>query len=73
MTDRIKGFIVTLDDDMRSDDAEYVIHAIEMIKHVHSVKPVVSNFDDCMNRERVRLELWNKIYDLFWPKKETKS
>lgn len=73
MTDRFKGFIVTLEDDMRSDDAQCVIDAIEMIKHVKSVKPVVANYDDHMNRERVRLELWNKIYDLFWPKKETKS
>lgn len=34
MTDRLKGFIVTLTTDIREDDAESIVQAIKMIKGV---------------------------------------
>lgn len=61
MSDRIKGFMVMLETDLRTDDAEGVLEAIRHIRHVASVEPVVANIDDYMNRERVRRELVNTM------------
>lgn len=64
MTDRLKGFVVTLEEDHREDDAEPIADALMMIKGVISVEPVVRNVDDLMNRERVRRELLGQVLDL---------
>jgi len=64
MTDRLKGFIVTLDHDMRDDDAEVIVNAISMIKGVLTVKPSVRDLDDLMNRELIRQEITNKLYEV---------
>jgi len=70
MTDRYKGFIVTLGDDLRDDDAAATIAAIKQIKGVIAVKPVLGgDMDDEMARERVRHELWKKIHEAFYPSK----
>ena len=34
MTTHIKGFLVTLEQDLRKDDAQHIIDAIKMIRHV---------------------------------------
>ena len=44
MTDRHAGYIVTLDHDIREDDAETIINAIRALKFVATVEPVVSDF-----------------------------
>jgi hypothetical protein len=61
MTDRHAGYIVTLDHDIREDDAQRIIEAIEMIKHVISVKPIVATFELQNVQERVRYELQAKL------------
>lgn len=43
MTDRHAGFIVTLQNDMRDDDAKATINAILQIKNVISVEPIASD------------------------------
>lgn len=63
MTDRIKGFVVTLDEDMRVDDIDQIVNAIKMIKGIYSVEPSVSNFDDTMNKERIKSELRGKFIE----------
>lgn len=40
MTTRYSGFVVTLTDDIREDDAEAVVTALRMVKGVASVEPV---------------------------------
>lgn len=62
MTDRIKGFIVTLENDIREDDCEHIINAIKMVKGVIDVSPSISDSSDHMNRERVKYELKDKFY-----------
>jgi hypothetical protein len=42
MTDRLKGFVVVLEEDLPEDDAEPVLSAIRMVKGVVSVKPVIA-------------------------------
>ncbi len=62
MTDRVKGFTVTLEKDMRIDDVETIIQAIRMIRGIVDVAPSITNSDDHMNRERIRYELRDKFY-----------
>jgi hypothetical protein len=62
VTDRFKGVTVTFDRDIRDDDAEYIINAIRMIKGIIDVTPSVTNFDDYMNRARIRHEIEDKIW-----------
>lgn len=68
MSDRIKGIIVTLENDIREDDAKEIINAVLMIKGVLNVTTSVRDHNDIMNRERVRSEyrerLWNALNDV---------
>lgn len=63
MTDRVKGFTVILDKDIRIDDVEIVKQAISMIKHVAEVNPSISNLDDVINRGRIKHEFTMKLYE----------
>jgi hypothetical protein len=66
MTDRISHLTVTLTEDIRTDDVEHIINAIQMIRHVGSVtmgKPV--DVTDYMAREHAKIELRSKILDVF--------
>jgi hypothetical protein len=63
MTDRVKGFTVTLDKDIRIDDVEVILNAIAMIKHVAYVEPSISTSEDHFAQQRLRFELRDKFYD----------
>ena len=52
MTDRYKGFLVTLTQERRSDDCDFIINALEMVKGVASVKPYVNGMEDWMMYEK---------------------
>lgn len=67
MTNRLKGFVVTLEDNLREDDAKPIMEAIEQLRGVVSVTPSVDNFDDRMNREKIRAELTKKIWEALKP------
>jgi hypothetical protein len=62
MTDRIKGFTVTLENDIRIDDVEEIMRAIRMIRGIANIEPSVSTSDDQMNRQRIKYELRSKFY-----------
>lgn len=62
MSDRIKGFYVVLDADYREDDSQVILNAINQIKGVLSVKPFISDVNDFMARERIRIELTEKVW-----------
>lgn len=53
MTDRIKGFTVTLAEDVRIDDIEATMDAIRMIKGVVDVQPCVTDSNDHINRMQI--------------------
>ena len=62
MTDRVKGFIVTLEHDLRVDDAKGVQDAIRRIRGVGRVqKNLHKGMDDIINRSQVRLELEERL------------
>lgn len=62
MTDRVKGFTVVLDHDIREDDFQRIKEAVEMFKGVVKVEPSVVTSKDYMNREVIKHKL---ITDLF--------
>ena len=53
MTDRHAGYIVTLDHDIREDDAAAIITALRMVKGVISVEPVVADHHTYVAAARV--------------------
>lgn len=63
MSDRHHGYIVTLTDDIREEGSEFVVQAIQMIKYVADVQPIILGSDDLMARERVRSDVQRKLYD----------
>lgn len=64
MTDRLKGFTITLEEDFREDDMERLKNALEMHKSVLHVEPVLVTSEDHMNRTRIRLELIQKMLEI---------
>lgn len=63
MTDRLKGVWVAFDRDIREDDAEGLINAIRCLRHVVGVKRSVASSDDWINRQRIRSELRERLWD----------
>jgi hypothetical protein len=64
MTERHAGYIVTLAEDIREDDAEHILTALRMISGVVSVKPVTANLDVAVARERVHAEVRARVLRL---------
>ena len=60
MSTRLKGVLVTFEEDVREDDAAATLAAIRQIRGVLSVDPVPADIDDHMARARVRHEMWRK-------------
>lgn len=53
MTDRHAGYLVVLADDIREDDAEEsVLIALQMIRGVISVTPVIADYGQVIARKR---------------------
>jgi hypothetical protein len=65
MTARHAGYIVTLADDVREDDAEHIMTALRMISGVVSVKPVTADLKMVMAREQAHAEVREKVLNLF--------
>jgi hypothetical protein len=63
MTDRYTGFVVSLETDMRSDDAEATIAAIRQIKGVIGIEPVQASIETQIARQQVRLDLERKLWE----------
>ena len=63
MTDRVKGFIVTLEQDLRVDDAQGIHDAIRRIRGVGRVqKNLYKGMDDIINRSQIRIELEERLW-----------
>ena len=65
MTDRVKGFTVTLEKDIRIDDVEVIMDAIRMIRGIADVQPSISNHDDLINQMRVKSDLREKFLQFY--------
>lgn len=64
MTNRYKGFLVTVENsDLRDDDSESIINALKMIKGVQDVKPYIKGAEDWMMQEKGMLDERRRILD----------
>lgn len=63
VTDRFIALTVLLDHEIREDDAEPLITAIQMIKGVSKVTPVVANVDVYFAYEKARNEILNRVLE----------
>ena len=61
MTERHAGYVVTLAEDIREDDAEHILTALRMISGVVSVKPVTSDLGMVVAREQVHAEVRERV------------
>jgi len=64
MTDRVKGFTVTLERDIREDDFQRIKEAVEMIKGVLHVEPVLVTSEDFMIKQRIKHDVTMNIIKL---------
>jgi hypothetical protein len=71
MTNRYNAVVVTFDRDIREDDAEAIINAIQMLKGVLSVTPNVSDINMHVAESRVKRELTDRLYDVLNEKVST--
>ena len=63
MTDRHKGYIVILEENIREDDAEKtVLAALRQIKGVQQVLPQLAQGMDGIAVERAKMELKRELY-----------
>ena len=62
MTDKVKGFTVTLDKDYRDDDVQVIADAISMIKGVIHVENSITTVTDHLNRQVIKTELITKLF-----------
>lgn len=64
MTDRYNALVVVLDRDLRDDDAQSIISAIEMIKGVSAVTGNVVDVDSFAANTRANDAIRRKLIDL---------
>jgi len=63
MTDRYYALTVSLERDVRSDDAKALIAAIGQLRGVLAVEPLVSHPDIWTAQRRARVELERRLYE----------
>lgn len=73
MTDRVKGFTVVLEKEMRIDDAQALIDAIGCLRGVIKVEPEIMTGSDYFLREQVRHEMGQKLWHVLYPEKKDGS
>jgi hypothetical protein len=62
LSDRYNYLIVVLEKDLKDEDAQPLLEAIQCLRGVLSVTPNVNDPDDWMAQERVRAELSEKLW-----------
>jgi hypothetical protein len=67
MTDRHSGYVVTLEKEIRADDAQCLMQAIAMLKGVACVEPVVQDVGAQIAESKVRHELGKEIVRVIFP------
>lgn len=68
MTDRYHTLTVVLGNDIRTDDAEALIQAIQQLRGVISVVGAVSDMGSHMAEQRARHVLGTKLWEVLYPK-----
>lgn len=61
---RVKGFTVTLERDIKEEDFQRVLEAVEMITGVLHVEPVLATGQDHITRMRLKNDITRNILKL---------
>lgn len=64
MTDRYAGYVVTLGEDIREDDAESIETALLMVRGVVAVEPIVADYEKACAEARVRHDIAKRLSKL---------
>ena len=64
MTDRHAGYLITLAENLREDDAEQILTALRMVRGVLSVEPVRTGIDQQIAQSRADTVWRERIYKL---------
>ena len=67
MTDRVFALTVVLKDNTRTDDAQPILDAIQMLKGVLSVEAHVADMGQWAADTRARRELGEKLWAVLYP------
>lgn len=70
MTDRHAGYVVTLDKNLREDDAAPILAALAMIKSVISVEPLISTPEIQIAEARAKRKFHKKVLKLLTDDKD---
>jgi hypothetical protein len=62
MTDRIKAITVVLADNMREDDANETMAAIQQLRHVVSVDAHIADVNHHSAKMQVRAEMQDRVW-----------
>ena len=62
MSDRVKGFVITLENDVRLDDVELLMQTMRYMRGVANVEPSIVYSSDWINQQRIKSELKDKMY-----------
>jgi len=61
MTDRIHSITLVLEENVRVDDAEYILNACRMLKGVISADGNIADFDSHMAESRARTDMLTRV------------
>jgi hypothetical protein len=64
MADRIRGFTVALEHDMREDDCESIKSAILQLRGVLSVDQIVADYESYISERRAKTEVWERLREV---------
>lgn len=67
MSQRIKGFVVALEEDIDEERAAVIRGFLGQIRGVVAVEAVAGTIDDQLVAARVRSDLMQQIYKVFYP------
>lgn len=65
MTDRHAGYVVTLEKNIREDDAQETLAALKQIKGVLDVRPIINGPEVMVAESRIRREMQEKFYGFY--------
>jgi hypothetical protein len=64
MSDRVRGFTVILERDIRDEDFEAIRQAVLIVKGVAKVEPEIVSGSDHINRQAIKWELRRKVLEV---------
>ncbi len=64
MTDLHAGYVVTLSEDLREDDATDIITAISLIRGVQTVTPILGGIERQVAEMRAKKKILDRLYDV---------